>query len=71
MFTLFTHRPRLVPPRRKPCPLPAVADDGSGAYLGCGWFDSSHELQQGLLATELPPDAPLPAVLALEICLAA
>lgn len=43
-------------------PRPAVADSGlppgnaadaaTDAPHGCGWFDSSHELQQGLLVRE-------------------
>jgi hypothetical protein len=44
------------------CPSPAVATDEPGPCAaeaeadadtaGCGWFDSSHDLQSGLLVTE-------------------
>ena len=32
--------------------LPAAAEDDDRP-LGCGWFDSSHELAQGAAVTEL------------------
>jgi hypothetical protein len=44
--------------RRKPLPLPtrsvpeAVCASGDELPAGCGWFDSSHELQRGLLVHE-------------------
>ena len=41
------------PPARRPVP---GAEPPPGApeerWLGCGWFDSSHELQRGLLVKE-------------------
>ena len=44
----------------------AIADlDGAETHRGCGWFDSSWELQQGLRVVEhdtlqrLPPEVPL------------
>lgn len=33
--------------------LPAAAPSDEERPLGCGWFDSSHELAQGALVTEL------------------
>jgi hypothetical protein len=39
-----------LPPRHRSVPADAPADDERP--LGCGWFDSSHELQAGLLVTE-------------------
>ena len=32
--------------------LPALEGDDEAAHSGCGWFDSSHELQQGLVVLE-------------------
>ncbi len=50
-----------VPVRRRPAPAqPAEgADAPEERFHGCGWFDSSHELQRGLrvredAAAELP-----------------
>ena len=44
----------------------AIADlDGAESHRGCGWFDSSWELQQGLRVVvhdtleRLPPEVPL------------
>lgn len=42
-------------PARRPAPLlplPELIDGGAEAPAGCGWFDSSHTLQHGLLVTE-------------------
>ena len=69
MFLLFNRQ-------RLPAPLPRPprgpdhdgADDG---FIGCGWFDSSHDLRCGLLLTELPPSERLPSALALQVFLAA
>ena len=36
-------------PRRQKATLPR-----DERFLGCGWFDSSHELRQGLRITEQP-----------------
>ena len=50
--------PRVEPARTKPARAeraePAPEDD---LPRGCGWFDSSHELQHGLLVQERDPDA--------------
>ena len=32
--------------------LPALDGDDEAAHPGCGWFDSSHELHQGLVVLE-------------------
>lgn len=48
------------------CAEPAA--DGADEELpcrGCGWFDSSHELQTGLLVTEHDHDATVAATLPL------
>ncbi len=57
-------------------PQAGVADaapDEEERLLGCGWFDSSHALQSGLLVTEhatadaVAPDMPLSDWLALHL----
>jgi len=48
MMTL-TRRLRRTPP---PTPTAAEPDAADEALPGCGWFDSSHELQNGLMVTE-------------------
>jgi len=69
MFLLFTRPARPAPLRQLPrASHLGEADDG---FAGCGWFDSSHDLRRGLLATEVPPDDLMPLSLELEICLAA
>lgn len=42
------------PPRRlaKHLPTPPVAEGADEPCLECGWFNSSHELRQGLLVIE-------------------
>ena len=59
----------LLSPRQTPPPLPRVqvptGDDQ--AAPGCGWYDSSHDLQTGLLVCEHLD----PAALARELPLAA
>lgn len=46
------------PPAAVVRPAPADAADEEGAALGCGWFESSHELQHGLWVREHDsPDA--------------
>ena len=35
-----------------PKPLPALAEELAESSPGCGWFDSSHELQSGLRVLE-------------------
>jgi hypothetical protein len=49
------HRPAPIrPPRPAPPAAPERAEDRP---RGCGWFDSSHELQTGLRVDEtLPPE---------------
>jgi len=37
---------------RRPAALPDVQTELGDTAAGCGWFDSSHELQAGLLMTE-------------------
>lgn len=56
LLTHLTHLTlpvRAVRPAPRPAPLqrdePPVADD---VAPGCGWFDSSHDLQHGLRVTE-------------------
>lgn len=55
---------RAQPAAVAPAPDPAVADpapdgaDNEALPRGCGWFDSSHELQRGLCVRELAtPDS--------------
>jgi hypothetical protein len=44
--------------RRAPVQAARPAAEADERPLGCGWFDSSHELQAGLLVTEHgSPDA--------------
>ena len=62
--------PTLLPWRttRNPAPLPEmcllpepVADEPPAESAGCGWFESSQDLTQGLQVSELAPtDAALP-----------
>lgn len=50
---MFTTRIRRLQPA--PVAAPAAGDEGPAdeeAPCGCGWFDSSHELQSGLMVTE-------------------
>ena len=42
-----------------------AADDEEPPCLGCGWFDSSHELQTGLQVSEHDDDEVVAAVLPL------
>ena len=59
---------RLTPTAASPRRLPApddVGGDGEGRCLGCGWFDSSHELQTGLLVSEHDDDDVVAAALPL------
>ena len=60
------------PPPRRPRPAPDVGDSPpEDRPLGCGWFDSSHELQTGLQIHEDDAQAlaalPLGDWLALEL----
>ena len=68
---------RLARPAGAPMPLPTPGDacrDDEPPCLGCGWFDSSHELQSGLHVTEHDDDevvaAALPLATWLEVQLA-
>lgn len=48
-------RSRAQPPA---CPVPPADADTEAQAPGCGWFDSSHELQHGLWVCEhASPDA--------------
>jgi hypothetical protein len=67
---------RLMPTAASHARLPALIDavsDGAPCQ-GCGWFDSSHELQTGLLVSEHDDDevvaAALPLATWLEVQLA-
>ena len=54
MFTLLTRlfrpAPALPRPRHAPEPVELEADDDRP--LGCGWFDSSHDLLSGIVVWE-------------------
>jgi hypothetical protein len=58
LLTHLTHLPRpfcpKAPDRRRPTPAPRRDDESSAEERppGCGWFDSSHDLQSGLRVTE-------------------
>ncbi|MDP1532751.1 MAG: hypothetical protein Q8N44_04610 [Rubrivivax sp.] len=53
LTTLLFGQRRAPPPARAALmPLPELIDDDAQAPAGCGWFDSSHTLQQGLQVTE-------------------
>lgn len=46
------------PPDWADAPTPATAPEADERPLGCGWFDSSHDLQHGLWVREhASPDA--------------
>ena len=66
MLKLLTRLPWRKPPpfaRRRPrTPVQPVADEERP--LGCGWFDSSHELEHGLVVRE----ADAQALSALPLC---
>lgn len=56
-------RPRPKTPSWMPSELPSIEDDGDdGTPRGCGWFDSSHELRQGLAVSERLDDAAVAAM---------
>jgi hypothetical protein len=60
--------PHLTSAATPPAPTPAC--DGAGGdddppCLGCGWFDSSHELQAGLQVSEHDDDESIAAALPL------
>ena len=68
MFGLSICRPAtlLAAPAAPAAQPRAIADlDSAETHRGCGWFDSSWELQQGLRVVEhdtlerLPPEVPL------------
>jgi hypothetical protein len=62
---------------RRPLPVvvprPRAEEAGDDAPTGCGWFDSSHDLHQGLCVRELDEPAalarelPLPAWIDLQL----
>jgi hypothetical protein len=55
MLSTILHRLFKPTPRVRPVPQdePAAPEDiDAERPLGCGWFDSSHELQCGLVVTE-------------------
>ena len=59
---------RLAPTAGMPVPLPAPGQarcDAEPPCLGCGWFDSSHELQTGLQVSEHDDDEVVAAALPL------
>lgn len=59
---------RLTPPDDASARLPLRGDacaDGEPPCLGCGWFDSSHELQSGLQVSEHDDDEVVAAALPL------
>ena len=58
MKILPTPRP---PPRRVPRRRPTEARDDDEGPAGCGWFDSSHALQQGLQVREVQAPGELSA----------
>lgn len=56
-------QPRQRPPSWVPSELPALDEDGDDNLpRGCGWFDSSHELRQGLAVSERLDDAAVAAM---------
>jgi hypothetical protein len=56
--------PTAVSPGRLPTPNDAGGDDDPPCQ-GCGWFDSSHELQTGLQVSEHDDDEVVAAALPL------
>ena len=56
--------PTAAPPSRRPASNDGVSDDDPPC-LGCGWFDSSHELQTGLQVSEHDDDEVVAAALPL------
>ena len=66
--------PTAIPAARRPALNDAAGDDDDPPCRGCGWFDSSHELQTGLQVSEHDDDevvaAALPLATWLEVQLA-
>jgi len=56
--------PTAVSPARWPAPN-AAGSDGDAPCRGCGWFDSSHDLQTGLQVSEHDDDEVVAAALPL------
>ena len=73
IFSRRRARPCTRAPRPAPPDLPVLWDDNEEPPPGCGWFDSSHELQSGLSvrehasADEVAADLPLEAWLELHL----
>ncbi len=57
LISRFALQTKPVAPPRRLRRSSAASDD---TPLVCGWFDSSHELQQGLAVHEVVGDVPLP-----------
>ncbi len=70
LLAFIARRPASPPPAPTPAEASPAAEERS---WGCGWFDSSHELQSGLLVQEhaasdaLAAELPLPHWLALQL----
>ena len=68
---------RLLRPPRRPVPVsaprPRTHEPDEAAPTGCGWFDSSHDLNRGLCVRELDEpgalarELPLPAWIDLQL----
>ena len=59
MFKLLSRLPwrRRRRSLRRPAPLRPRIEGNEDRPLGCGWFDSSHELEQGLQVREADDQA--------------
>jgi hypothetical protein len=57
LISRFALQPKPAVPIRRMRRSSATSDD---TPLVCGWFDSSHELQQGLAVHEVTGELPLP-----------
>jgi len=75
-MNIFSRRPAQPPARPArpaPPPRPVLWDDEEEPPAGCGWFDSSHELHNGLWvrehtsADEVAAELPLGAWLELHL----
>ncbi len=60
-ITWWRRQPKAANPRRRVAEAPVLQEDERP--LGCGWFDSSHELMRGLNVIEpAAPDGIEPAL---------